>query len=125
MSEIWGYHFIIDGMEGDKKLISDSNNIQLFVDKLVHDIDMKAYGETFIERFATHDPFKGGYSMFQMIETSNISGHFVDATGDFYIDVFSCKDFDLYVVEDLVRQFFKPSKMNTRILYRDARNFQG
>ena len=43
---------------------------------------------------AAHVPQAAGYSLVQLIETSAITGHFCDASGDAYLDIFSCKDFD-------------------------------
>lgn len=98
MSEFWGQHVIIDASGADISKITDRNNHALFLKKLVKDIDMVAYGEPLIEHFATHDPDKAGYSIVQLIETSNITGHFVDKDGSVYLDVFSCKPFDSYTV---------------------------
>ena len=116
----WGYHLLLDCTAGDKDLIGSRENIENFIKKLVVRIDMIAFGEPWIERFATHDPTKSGYSFCQMIETSNITGHFVDADGNFYIDVFSCKPFDNDVVIETVDQFFRPQKVRMHYISRDA-----
>ena len=55
-----------------------------------------------------------------MIETSNITGHFVDADGNFYIDVFSCKPFDNNTVIEKVDKYFKPEKVRMHYISRDA-----
>ena len=114
----FGFHMLVDCQAGS--MIDSKANIVAFVKELVNAIDMVAYGETWCERFATHDPEKGGYSMFQMIETSNISGHFVDSNGNFYLDVFSCKPFDEEVVEKTIKKYFKPSKMSSKFIFRNA-----
>jgi hypothetical protein len=52
--------------------------------------------------------------MYQLIETSNLSGHFVDDTKDIYFDVFSCKQYDpiLHRPERKMRQtFYKKIKI--------------
>jgi hypothetical protein len=81
---------------------------------------MKAYGLPMIEHFATHDPSKGGFTACQMIETSLIDGHFVDATGDAYISVHSCKEFSLETVKSTIQEFFKPVSINDYVVYRQA-----
>ena len=81
---------------------------------------MKAYGEPLIERFATHDESKSGYSFVQLIETSNITGHFVESNGNFYIDIFSCKQFSIPLAITVVSDFFKPSKINKTFVPRYA-----
>ena len=116
----WGYHLLIDCGQCDIDLITSAGNIKAFVDELVDRIDMIAYGKTHCVHFATHDPDKAGYSFFQMIETSNISGHLVDKNGDAYIDVFSCKQFDVKTVEDTVKKFFNPKTIRVNFITRNA-----
>ena len=116
----WGFHLLLDCSHGNHSSITSRSNISDFVDTLVKKIDMKKYGKLWINKFATHDPSKGGISFVQMIETSNITGHFVDKNGDFYIDLFSCKPYDIKVVVDLVRTYFKPTKIRKRFVYRGA-----
>jgi len=118
----WGFHLLLDCSDGDRGKISSRSNISEFVNTLVKKIDMKKYGKLWINKFATHDPSKGGISFMQMIETSNITGHFVDKTGNLYIDIFSCKPYDVTVVIELVKKYFKPTKISKRFVYRDAAN---
>lgn len=116
----WGFHLLLDCSHGDHSSITSRSNISNFVDTLVKKIDMKKYGKLWINKFATHDASKGGISFVQMIETSNITGHFVDQNGSFYIDLFSCKPYDVKDVIDLVQTYFKPTKIHKRFVYRNA-----
>ena len=90
MTAYWGYHLILDCKSGNLDQVSSAENIKLFVQELITAIDMVAYGDPVIEHFATHDKDAAGYSLVQLIETSSITGHFVDRNGDCYIDIFSC-----------------------------------
>lgn len=114
----WGYHLLLDCTAGTN--VSSRENIIAFVKELVRAIDMEAYGEPWCERFATHDITKSGYSLCQMITTSNITGHFVDGDGNFYIDVFSCKEFDCDKVCEVVQFYFAPKKIEQKFIYREA-----
>lgn len=107
----WGYHLLLDCKRGDKEKIQDKEVISSFVKELVNKIDMVPYGELMIERFATHDEEKAGISFCQMIETSNITGHFVEKTGDFYLDVFSCKEFEIETVMNCAMNYFLPEEV--------------
>jgi len=120
MSKFWGYHLILDCKECNIDNITKEDNIYRFVEHLVKDIDMKAYGEPIIKHFATHNEDASGYSLVQLIETSSITGHFVDLTGDAYIDIFSCKEFDIDIVQDVVRWFFSPKQIKVTYLTRQA-----
>lgn len=114
----WGYHLMLDCAAG--KRINDKEHMRAFIKELVPAIDMIAFGEPWIEHFATHAADKAGLSFCQMIETSNICGHFVDSSGDFYIDVFSCKPFEIDVVEKLVTKYFSPENIKRIYITRDA-----
>ena len=115
---IWGYHTLFDCKSGDIYKISSEGNISLFVCDLIFEIDMKVYGPLQIAQFNEHDPRVGGFSFCQMIETSNITGHFVDATGDFYIDIFSCKKYDVDVAQRLIQEFFEPKEIKKTFIER-------
>ena len=80
---------------------------------------MVAHGEPVIEYLLPGDP-KQGYSLMQLITTSNICGHFMELDGTAYFDVFSCKEFDLQTVQDIVRQYFNPDKIRVNFITRQA-----
>lgn len=112
----WGYHLIIDAYAAPIELISSGPNIEQFAKTLVSRIDMKAYGEPQVIHFGEDD--KLGFTLVQLIETSNICAHFSEETGNFYLDVFSCKEFDANEVEKTVNQFFKPERLTSRLIHR-------
>jgi S-adenosylmethionine decarboxylase len=113
----WGYHLILDCYEADKTKITDVENITAFAKELVKRIDMVAYGEPQIIHFGEDD--KAGYTMFQLIETSNICAHFCDESGNFYLDVFSCKPYSVETVLQTVNDFFSPQTIRERYLERN------
>ena len=102
----WGYHTIIDAAGCELELINNPDNIAAFAKELVEKIDMVAYGEPQIVFFGEGD--KQGYTLIQLIETSNISAHFVNSRREVYMDVFSCKPYDSSIVEETLVKYFKP-----------------
>ena len=118
--EYWGYHLILDCRSGELDAVRSADTIKKFCKELVEAIDMKAWGEPTLEHFATHNPEAAGYSLIQLIETSNIAGHFVDKSGDFYLDIFSCKNFDVQVAKQVVEKYFEPLSIKTTYLERQA-----
>jgi len=120
MTEIksWGYHLMIDASGCDPEKIKSYNNIFTFAVQLVKDIDMVAYGDPQIVNFGSGD--KAGYTLVQLIETSNICAHFVNETNTMYLDVFSCKSFDQKVVEDLLVKYFGAKKARKSFTLRQA-----
>lgn len=116
--KFWGYHLILDCKACDVGKIKDAKNIEAFVKALVPGIDMKAYGEPLIEHFAEGEV--GGYSLVQLIETSSITGHFVDQNGDAYLDIFSCKSFNLETAKGYIQEYFSPKQIRATYLTRQA-----
>jgi S-adenosylmethionine/arginine decarboxylase-like enzyme len=80
--------------------------IEAFARDLVNAIDMKAYGDPQIVHFGSED--KAGYTLVQLIETSNITAHFSEDTGSAFVNVFSCRWFNKQVVKEVVSNYFEP-----------------
>lgn len=113
----WGEELQLDLVSCDPDLIRSEDVIRGFVDNLCNLIEMRKYGECHVVRFGD-DPKVTGYSMFQMIETSNISGHFAEDTNNAYLNVFSCKEFDWKLVRDFAKAYFKARTARVSINYR-------
>ena len=114
----WGYHLVLDCAHCDPEAINDYDTIYKFTKQLVQDIDMVAYGEPQIVNFGSGD--KAGYTLVQLIETSNICAHFVNELNEIYLDVFSCKPFDPEAVVSIVKKLFKTEKVETQFITRKA-----
>jgi S-adenosylmethionine/arginine decarboxylase-like enzyme len=114
----WGKHLVLDAGGCSPKMIGCPIVIKNFTTDLVKRIDMVAYGDPQIVMFGTGN--KKGYTLIQLIETSNIAAHFVEENNTMYLDVFSCKDFDPAIVKDLVREYFDAQKFSSRVFLRQA-----
>lgn len=115
----WGFELMLD-CSGCNERILHKEDIEQFSKELVDLIDMKAFGAPIAVHFAEHDEKKAGYTLIQLIETSSIVAHFVDADRVMYCNVFSCKPFDPQTVVDFVKKFFGAEKINQRFVYRNA-----
>jgi len=113
----WGYHLLLDcsGCEN----IDSKEHIYKWIKDLVPRIDMQAHGEPIIEHLLQGDP-KQGYSLMQLITTSNICAHFMELDGTAYFDIFSCKEFDINLAQDIVREYFNPKKIRVNYITRHA-----
>ena len=78
---------------------------------------MKRFGETQVVHFG-EDEKVAGFSMVQLIETSLISAHFANLTNTVYLDVFSCKPYDIQIVERFAVDFFQGSHCIIHTSYR-------
>ena len=114
----WGYHLILDSSRCIPRAIRNKELIGIFAKELVKKIDMVPFGEPQIQHFGSGN--KAGYTLVQLIETSNIVAHFVEETDDMYLDVFSCKQFNLNDVEIMVQKYFNPIHTNRHYLIRRA-----
>jgi S-adenosylmethionine/arginine decarboxylase-like enzyme len=114
----WGKHLILDAAHVIPTTIRNPAVIHDFNKALVKRIDMVAYGTPQIVMFGSGN--KKGYTLIQLIETSNICAHFVEENNSMYLDVFSCKDFDPEVVKNTVKEFFGAERINSHVLVRQA-----
>jgi S-adenosylmethionine decarboxylase len=114
----WGYHMIVNA-RNCTNAIRSAEAITKFSNQLVKKIDMVPYGQPQVVMFGTGN--KKGYTLVQLIETSNICAHFVEETNDMYLDVFSCKTFCPRTVEHMIQQSFGPEHVDYKVISRDAR----
>ena len=91
--------------------------LKIFVDYVLSLIDMKPIYEPLVKYYGDHD-WNKGYSYLQLINTSNINIHTVSSTKSVYIDIFSCRQFDVEKVRSYCKVFWIPSEMNYDFLER-------
>jgi hypothetical protein len=116
-NKLWGIETLVNVYGADKECIKDPVYILEFVEDLCDLIDMKRYGEPFIERFGEGELY--GYTLVQPIYTSCITAHFSEIDGRIFFDIFSCKDFPPSVVAKFCMNYFHGTKEEHRTLLRD------
>jgi len=79
--------------------------LEHWVKSLVKELDMDPIGEPLIE-YTGNAPHLYGYSVVQLIQTSDIVAHFCDDLGDIYIDIFSCKEYDPQQIAYWCKDYF-------------------
>ena len=114
----WGYHLIIDAAGCHPEAIRSKSIIKEFVQALVKQIHMVAFGPPRIVKFGSGKT--QGYTLVQLIQTSNITAHFAEDTNDIYFDLFSCKTFDPAIVTHLFNLYFEPRHKKIRFIKRQA-----
>jgi len=113
----WGKSASIDVYGCNPIIIRDAGQICHFVKELCDLIGMKRFGDTEVVHFG-EDERVAGFSMVQLIETSLISAHFVNATNNMYLDIFSCKNFNVKDAVDYTVKFFEGKKIETNVQFR-------
>lgn len=114
----WGIHSIFNVYRCCPTSIRSKGVIAAFTRDLVQRIDMVPFGSPQIIHFGTGG--KAGYTLVQLIETSNIMAHFVEETNDAYIDVFSCKDYNTNEVVKCINDYFRPISVQMMRVERQA-----
>tara|TARA_R110000824_G_scaffold18702_1_gene73625 strand:+ start:738 stop:1124 length:387 start_codon:yes stop_codon:yes gene_type:complete len=111
----YGKHTIMNCSDCNISILK-KDHIVSFIKDLVFKIDMVAFGDAIVERFG--EGIEVGISAVQLIETSAITIHTNDMAKDLYLDVFSCKDYDEKIVNQVVNQWFNPKNYETNVFYR-------
>lgn len=110
----WGVAVAVDCYDCNPEIIRSADMIKQFTQELVDLIEMKTFGPCHVVHFG-EDERVAGYSMFQLIETSCISGHFANQTNAAYLDIFSCKAFSADVAAEFCQKFFQAQKINIQV----------
>lgn len=118
MHNFFGKHCLLD-CTGCNDLISSREHILNFNKEIIQRIDMKPVGEPKI-KYLLEGEINEGFSLLQLIVTSNLTAHFVTRSRTAYIDIFSCKNFDTDTVRKIVYKYFSPTCIKTTLLTRDA-----
>jgi S-adenosylmethionine/arginine decarboxylase-like enzyme len=113
----WGYHLLLDCTGCSN--IDDKDTILAFVKAVCERIGMTPHGDPVLEYLNEGRPNQG-YSLMQMITTSNITGHFMELDGVAYIDIFSTKQFDVDSTLKVVDEYFHPRRSRLNFITRHA-----
>ena len=117
MDDIWGIECSIDLKDCDSRIIRSDKELKRFLIEICDYLRVKRWGEPIIANFGQRDEI-AGYSIVQLIETSLISGHFVDKTNAAYINLFSCSYFDPVQAANFTKEFFKARGCEFIVNYR-------
>jgi S-adenosylmethionine/arginine decarboxylase-like enzyme len=104
----WGILTSIDLKGCSPIIIRSLIAISDYVSELIKLLDMKPYGYPQIVHFGSKET--EGYTLVQLIETSSITGHFVNETNEAFIDIFSCKPYDADQAATFTCRYFKAEK---------------
>ena len=116
-NEYWGYTLMLDCSDCSAA-VKDPEIIRKFSDTLVKRIEMVPFGPPQIVRFG--EGHLAGITLMQLIETSNINCHFCDEPASMYLDLFSCKNYNIQDVIDTVKKYFNPQKIRVNYITRHA-----
>ncbi|MBI5614442.1 S-adenosylmethionine decarboxylase [Candidatus Gottesmanbacteria bacterium] len=117
---MFGQELILNLYDCNLETISSGEKIKEFVvelcDKVIH---MKRYGEALIPHFGHENPITSGYSLVQLIETSNVSAHFSEYKKSVYLNIFSCAWYDVEKTIAYCKKFFGAGRVESHLLKRE------
>lgn len=97
-------------------LVRDEVVLRRWVKQLVVEIGMTAHGEPVLVHFGEGD--LAGWTVEQLIKTSNITAHFNDETNSAFITVFSCRRFDPDVAVAFTVAVFGAGAVEATVMHR-------
>ena len=112
----WGQHMILDVERCNPEHIRNPRHIKAFVKAMVAAVGMKAYGPPRVVMFGTGR--RKGYTLVQLIETSDITCHFSEQDNSAYFDLFSCKPFDESKAKNVFIDYFEPERVHAKVFQR-------
>lgn len=115
----YGPHLLLDCYDADPGRLGNISLVCSVLEELPGLIGMERVGFPQVARFA--DPSKAGVSGLVMIATSHISIHTYTLKRCFFMDVFSCQPFSTEAVVGYVKEKFKASDLEVRLINRGSR----
>jgi S-adenosylmethionine/arginine decarboxylase-like enzyme len=112
----WGQLLSVDLSDCNPNLINNKESLEKFCVGICREIDMVAFGDPIINRFGEGE--LEGFSMMQFIMTSSIVAHMDEKGNRAFIDIFSCKNFDVKKAKIFCKSFFQAKKMKYKNSYR-------
>jgi len=111
----WGKHLLVDCKNYSRRWTKE--HIARFIDGLIFLLKMKKLGPLVIDEMDEEN--NKGISAIQMITTSSITFHEDAIRKSFYLDVFSCSDFDAENVIDMIKAWFDPQDIKWQVIERN------
>ena len=113
----WGLDAAIDLFDCDPELIRDPSVIRACVIDVCEQIQMHRYGEPQLVHFGD-EPRVRGYTLVQLIETSAITGHFIEQANAVCLNVFSCSPYRPLQTTALCQQWFRARSVRVSLVFR-------
>ncbi len=114
--KVWGQTMSIDLSGCDYNLLTNPQKLKEFAKKLCREIKMIPHGKPIIQRFGVGE--LEGWSLMQFIETSTITVHLDEFDLRAFIDIFTCKRFQVNKAKNFCKSFFNAKKIRYRNFYR-------
>ena len=106
MKDVYGLHLMMRVSNvRNQAALSDGENINRFLVELVHTLDMNVLAGPMVTEEAG-EPQKSGISGVIILYESHAAIHTYSNLGEEFLDVFSCKPYDVTRVEGVMKRYF-------------------
>lgn len=113
----YGVELIMDLSHCDVSKFTKEELSNYFVE-LCDLIEMERYGEPMYWHDDSDDPILRGASGVQFIQTSNIVIHGCELLEAAFVNIFSCKEFDIEKAKNFTANYFGSSEISTQVIER-------
>lgn len=106
MKDVYGLHLMMRVSNvRNRAALSDGESINHFLVELVHQLDMNVLAGPMVTEEAG-EPQRAGYSGVIILYESHAAIHTYSNLGEAFLDVFSCKPYDVTRVEGVMKRYF-------------------
>ena len=112
----YGQQLLLDA-RGCSIELTGLSSVTGFMARIPTRIGMRAYGQPIVERFGDGDEV--GFSGVQLLYNSAVVLHTNEKFLDLYLDVFSCRNFDVHAAIFEVESAFHPTAISHQCLFRE------
>jgi S-adenosylmethionine decarboxylase len=117
-NETFGPHLTLDLIGCPKEVLQDYNLHFEFLKKLPEMIGMTPITQPYVFPYSGLVPEDRGITGIVIIAESHLSIHSFEDKGYTFIDMFSCKPFDVEKAEKFIMELFKPEKVERNLIER-------
>jgi S-adenosylmethionine decarboxylase len=118
MEESFGPHITLDLKNCPKELLSNYNLHFEYLKQLPELIQMTPITQPYVFPYSGLIPSDKGITGIVVIAESHISIHSFEEKGYSFIDIFSCKDFDIDKAVQITLDMFKPESYEINVVKR-------
>src|SRR5260370_6331818 len=115
-SRPWGIDAAVDLFGCNPQLIRDPQVIHNFTLDLCREIHMRRFGDPQIVQFGD-DPRVSGYTLIQLLETSNLAAHFIDQVDAACLNIFSCGAYTPLRAAALFQRWFEAQEVQLHAVF--------
>ena len=116
----YGPHMILDLAQCDADKLADLGFVHDFLRDLPDHIGMTKITQPYVFRYAGAVPADAGVTGFVVIAESHISVHTYQHKGYAFVDLFSCRPFDMDAARDYIIQAFGSQDPKVQVVQRGA-----